>query len=149
MEIRPPSNIFIAWIKPSPTAPSRLASGMRQSWKIISAVSLARIPSLFSFLPALKPLVPRSTAKAVIPCLSPFSPVRAITTAMSPLLPWVMKFLVPLSTHSSPSFTAVVAIPPESEPVLCSVMPHAPIHSPEANLGNQRCFCSSLPKLRM
>ena len=27
-------------------------------------------------------------------------------------------------------------IPPESEPVLCSVIPQAPIHSPEASLGS-------------
>ncbi len=39
----------------------------RQSSKISSQVLLARMPSLSSFLPTVKPGVPRSTRKAVMP----------------------------------------------------------------------------------
>ena len=52
------------------------ASGMRQLSKISSVVSLARIPSLFSFLPAAKPGVSRSTINAVLLFLVRGSPVR-------------------------------------------------------------------------
>ena len=54
----------------------------------------------------------------------------------------VIKFLQPFKIQLSPSFIAVVAIPPASEPVLCSVKPQAPIHSPVANLGNHLSFCN-------
>ena len=50
-------------------------------------VSDARIPNLFSFLPAENPGVPRSTTIADIPLESPISPVLTITTATSPDLP--------------------------------------------------------------
>ena len=87
IEILPPSKTFIACLNPVPTSPMRLASGIIQLSKIISAVSLARIPSLFSFLPALKPAVPRSTIKDVELFFALGSPVRQTTTAISPLLP--------------------------------------------------------------
>src|SRR5688572_6026818 len=143
IEILPPSNIFIACLKPSPTLPRRLESGMVQFSKIISAVSEARMPSLFSFLPPLKPAVPLSTTKAVALSFVLGSPVRQITTATSPLFPWVIQFFVPLMVQLSPSRTAVHFILPASLPVLGSVKPQAPIHSADASLGSQRCFCSS------
>src|SRR5260221_684654 len=68
IEIRPPSRIFRLPINPSPSAPSMFSSGTRQSLKITSEVSLARIPSLFSFLPGLKPGVPFSRINALMPC---------------------------------------------------------------------------------
>ena len=76
------------------------AAGIRQPSKNKQAVSEARMPSLFSFLPPLKPGVPFSTINAVMPRESPFSPVRTITTATSPLMACVIKFLDPFSTHS-------------------------------------------------
>src|SRR5690606_23983644 len=109
-------------------------------------VSEARIPSLFSFLPAEKPGVPCSTMKAVTLLLVRTSPVRASITATFPLLPCVIQFLVPFSTHSSPSLVAVQRILPASLPVLASVRPQAPIHWPLASLGRYFFFCSSLPK---
>src|SRR5229473_6513214 len=54
IEMRPPSSTRIASIKPSPSLPSRFSAGTMQSSKIISAVSLALNPSLFSFLPGRK-----------------------------------------------------------------------------------------------
>ncbi len=58
IEILPPSSTRMASMNPSPSAPSRFSSGISQSSKISSLVSLARSPSLFSFLPGRKPLVP-------------------------------------------------------------------------------------------
>src|ERR1035438_9519960 len=49
IEMRPPSSTRIASMKPSPSLPSKFSAGTTQSSKIISAVSLARNPSLFSF----------------------------------------------------------------------------------------------------
>ncbi len=149
MLILPPSKIFIAWMKPCPTSPSTWLWGTRHWSNTNSAVSLHRMPNLFSFLPPEKPGVPRSTTKAVIPLLSKGSPVLARTTATSPEMPWVIQFLVPWSTHSSPSSLATHCIRMASLPVLASVNPQAPIHSPEASLGNHFDFCSCVPKAKM
>src|SRR5215210_6158234 len=149
MEMRPPSNTFMACLKPSPTSPKRFASGTTQASKIISAVSEARIPSLFSFLPPQKPAAPLSTTNVVALFFVRGSPVRQTTTAILPLRPWVIQFLVPLIIQLSPSFVAVHFMLPASLPVLGSVNPQAPIHSAVASLGNHRCFCSLLPKLRI
>ena len=111
---------------------------MIQSEKIISAVSDALIPSLFSFLPDVRPMFPLSIIKAVELFFSPTGPVLKIATAKSPDLPWVIKFLVPFKTHLFPFFTAVDAIFPESDPVLGSVSAHAPIIFPVAS--NLRYF---------
>jgi hypothetical protein len=54
------------------------------------------MPNLSSFLPDENPGVPFSITKADVPRESPFSPVLTITTAMSPLMPCVIKFLEPL-----------------------------------------------------
>ena len=108
--------------------PKTASSPTLQFSKITSAVSLARIPNLSSFLPAFKPGFPRSTIKAVIPLLSNKSPVRAITTTTSPDLPWVIKFLTPFKIQPSPSFLAVHIIRIASLPVFGSVKAQAPIN---------------------
>ena len=64
IEMRPPSRICRAWTKPSPTSPSRRSSETKQFSMITSAVSEARMPSLFSFLPGRKPSIPLSRTKA-------------------------------------------------------------------------------------
>src|SRR5512138_2049983 len=144
IEILPPSNTANACLNPSPTSPKRLASGTIQFSNIISVVSLARIPSLFSFLPPENPLVPLSTTNAVALFFDLGSPVRQITTATSPLLPCVIQFFVPLMIQLSPSRVAIHFMLPASLPVLGSVNPHAPIHSALASFGKYFCFCSSL-----
>src|SRR5690349_8443968 len=149
IEILPPSRTFMACLKPSPTPPILAESGMRQLSKIISAVSLARIPSLFSFFPPLNPLVPRSTIKEVELSRVWGSPVLQITTATSPLLPCVIQLLVPFITQSSPSFWAMHRMFPASLPVLGSVKPQAPIYSAEQSFGRYLFFCSSFPKDKM
>ena len=55
MPMRPASSTCSALTKPCPSTPSSCASGTRQFSKMTSLVSLARMPSLSSFLPARKP----------------------------------------------------------------------------------------------
>ena len=57
----------------------------------------------------------------------------------------VIQFLVPSMTHSSPSRTAFVRIPPGSEPASGSERANAGDHSPLAHCGRKRSFCSSVP----
>src|SRR5690606_22559129 len=114
-----------------------------------SAVSEARMPNLFSFLPAENPGVPFSTINAVTLLLVLGSPVLAKTTATSPDLPCVIQFFVPFKIQSSPSRVAIQRMLPASLPVLASVSPQAPIHSAVASLGKYFFFCSSLPKYKI
>ena len=99
MLMRPPSRVFMACLKPTPSSPSRLASGTRTSSRINSDVSLARRPSLFSCLPARKPFMPFSSTKALMPSALLWpgwgGRVRAITTKMSPTVACVMNVLLP------------------------------------------------------
>ena len=48
-------------------------------------------------------------------------------------------------THSSPSLTALVIMPPGSEPASGSESANAGDHSPDAHLGRKRCLSSSEP----
>ena len=57
----------------------------------------------------------------------------------------MIQFFVPLMTHSSPSRTAVVRIAAGSEPASGSDRQNAGDHSPVAQRGSQRSFCSSVP----
>ena len=61
-------------------------------------------------------------------------------------MPFEMNIFEPLSTYSSPSRFAVVAIPATSDPVPGSVIARAVIVSPLAHSGSHFFFCSSLPK---
>ena len=64
---------------------------------------------------------------------------------------FVMNCLAPLTTHSSvlSSSTALVRMPPASEPELDSVRPKAASDWPATRSGSQRSFCSSVPKVRI
>ena len=64
---------------PSPSAPTRLATGTRALSKITWAVGLAFHPSLRSGAPKLTPGVSLSITRQEMP-LGPSSPVRTITT---------------------------------------------------------------------
>ncbi|MNC32454.1 hypothetical protein D3C75_808070 [compost metagenome] len=75
----------------------------------------------------------------------PVVPVLQTTTTRSDCTPLEMKVLEPVMTYSSPSRTARVLTACRSEPVLGSVMAIEPMASPETILGNQVCFCCSLP----
>ena len=61
------SKVFMATMKPMPSRPSRFAAGTRASSKTSSAVTLARMPILCSFLPKENPGVPFSTMKHEAP----------------------------------------------------------------------------------
>ena len=87
--------------KPCPSSPRSADAGIRQSAKITSLVSLARIPSLFSFLPAVMPGVPCSTMNAEIPRCALARSVTAMTTMTPPIRPWVMKVFAPFSAQPS------------------------------------------------
>ena len=149
MPVRPASSTCSALTKPWPSSPSWASAGTRQSAKITSLVSLARIPSLFSFLPARMPAVPRGTMKAEMPRLPLARSVTAITTITPPILPWVMNVLAPLRTQVSPSRTATVRVPAASLPADGSVRPQAPSISPLASGGRKRAFCASVPNIAM
>ena len=69
----------------------------------------------------------------------------AQTTATSAKVPLVIHIFEPLIIQSSPSFFAVVAMPPGLEPKFASVKPKQPINSPEPNPGSHLFFCSSEP----
>ena len=79
---------------------------MRQLSNSTSLVSLARIPSLSSFLPGAIPGVPFSTMKAEMPLVPAARSVTAITTMMSPTRPCVVNVFDPLSTQQSPARAA-------------------------------------------
>jgi hypothetical protein len=79
------------------------------------------MPSFDSFLPIDSPGVPLGTTNEAWPRWPSSGSTVATTTVTSAIPPFVMKTLVPLSTHSSPSLTAVVRSERTSEPALGSV----------------------------
>ncbi len=146
MEIRPPSRIWRLWIKPLPSGAMRLSAGTRQSAKTTSEVSLARMPSLFSLLPGQKPAVPFSTIRAEIPC-GPFeASVTAMATHTSAWPPLVVNVFAPFSTQPPSRRSALVRVPPASEPASGSVSAQQPSFSPRASGTTYRRLCSSPPK---
>ena len=80
-----------------------------------------------------------------MPFLTAARSVTAMTTAVSAMPPLVMKFFDPFRTQWPPSLTAVVRMPPASEPEPGSVSPQQPTFSPRARGGRKRRFCSALP----
>ena len=79
------------------------------------------MPSFDSFLPWLRPGVPFSITNEAWPRWPSSGAVLATTTWTSAMPPLVMKTLVPLRTHSSPSRVAVVRRLLTSEPACASV----------------------------
>src|SRR3989442_12706009 len=115
----------------------------------ISAVSEARHPVLFSFLPALNPFIPFSRMNAEIPCFPLLLSLTAKTTATSQTEPCVANVLLPFRTHPAPSRTAVERVPDASLPAVGSVRLQAPIFAPFASGTRERRFCSSVPATKM
>ena len=62
---------------------------------------------------------------------------------------FVIHVLLPLTTYSSPSRTAVVRIDCRSDPPPGSVSAIAALISPVAILGSSRVRCSSVPNVKM
>ena len=98
-------------------------------------VELARSPILSSCGPTLTPFMSRVTMKAVSLPRSSAWPVLAKTVKKPARPPLVIQSLLPSSTQSSPSRTAVVLMLAASEPAPGSVRQKAAIISPVASLG--------------
>ena len=157
MATRPSSRVARNWPKPLPRVPSRLASGTRQSSKDSGWVSLACQPSLSYAGSAVKPGVPVGT---MIVEISAFSmpvvelvetPVRAVTVTTDVMSEpeLVMNCLLPLTTHSPSTRSALVFVAPASEPEPGSVRPKPARVCPATRSGSQVCFCSSVPNVRI
>ena len=148
MESLPPSKVCSIIFEPCPTSPSRFSLGTLTSSKKSSEVSLARHIILPCMGIALKPGVPFSTITVENIFLPFSSPETACTVQPFEISeePLVINIFDPLITHSSPSRTAVVFEPRESEPAPGSVRPKLHRPSPVQSCGKYFCFCSSVPK---
>ena len=85
-----------------------------------------------------------STMKADMP-----SSARAASATMDDSSPLVTQALLPLRMYSSPSRWALQEMLRVSLPASGSERDRAPRRSPDAMDGSQRCFCSSVPWVRM
>src|SRR5258708_20637755 len=147
IDTRPPSSTCNVFTKPFPSAPRRFDEGTKQSLKTTSEVSLALMPSLFSFLPGRKPAFPFSRMKAEIP----FDPLALSVTAMathtSAEWPFLVNVFAPLRIQP-PSFrVATHLVPPASHPASSSVSHQQPRFFPFASGVTYFLRCSSLPNL--
>jgi hypothetical protein len=82
-------------------------------------------------------------------CLGTSQLVRARHSAQSDHQAPVVQTLEPLTTHSSPSRTAVVRAPATSDPPLGSERNCIHSSSPRRMAGTCRRFCSSVPSSRI
>src|SRR5437867_3578477 len=73
----------------------------------------------------------------------------AKTSASFDTEPFEIHIFRPRTTHESPSRFALVRIFVASLPTSGSVRPKHPMTSPLQSDGSQRCFCSSVPNLRL
>ncbi len=61
------------------------------------------------------------------------------------MVPWVTKVFTPSMTYASPSRSAVVSMPAASLPWPGSVLPSAPMSSPDATPSRSHSFWASVP----
>src|SRR4051794_38412484 len=136
------SKVAIAPAKPCLVSisgePRRFSAGTRQSVKVMTAVSEARIPSLCSSRSTFMPGVPFWTTNDLIAARPSDLSSVAQTTTLSARSPEVTKIFSPLRMYSSPSLRAVVDRFAESEPMPGSVIAIA------AHVMPKRASCSSL-----
>ena len=117
-------------------------------------VELARSPILSSCGPTLTPVMSRVTMKAVSLPRSSGLPVLAKTVKKLARPPLVIHSLLPLSTQSSPSRTAVVLTPAASEPGAGLGEAEGGDHLPGGELGvaaraaARRCRRAAAPACR-
>src|SRR5467141_322537 len=91
----------------------------------------------------------RSRTNAVMPFASFEGSPCANTSASFDTDPLEIHIFRPRSVHESPSRFALVRSFVASLPTSGSVRPKQPMTSPLQRDGSQRCFCSSVPNLRM
>ena len=101
--------------------PSRYSTGIRQSSRTTSAVCDARMPSFVFLLALAQAGCPRADHEGGLAAVPSSGSTVATTTWTSAMPPLVMKTLVPLRTHSSPSSFAVLFRLLTSEPACGSV----------------------------
>ncbi len=118
------------------------SAGIRQSSNASCEVTEARSDILPLCSKVEKPFVPRSTRN---PRTMPSS--LAQTTATSAMEPLVIHAFAPFKTYESPSFFAVVRIPPGLDPKSGSVSPKQPSACAEASFGIQWSLCSFEPNV--
>ena len=134
-------------VHPSSTSPMRSESGTRTSLRNSWQNSLD--PFSISMRWMSRPCWRMGSMKTVRPrCFGTSQFVRARQRPQSDHHAPVVQILDPLSTHSSPSRTALVRAPATSEPPLGSERNCIQISSPFKMAGMCRRFCSSVPKSR-
>ncbi len=112
------SKVFMAVMKPVPSRPRRFSTGTRQSSKMSSRVTEARIPILSSFFPKLNPGVPFSTTMT----LAPRGPLVGVGEGHhrvdlrlsgigDPLLGAVQDVVIPVPDGRGPNSTGIGAGP--------------------------------------
>src|SRR5262245_2284672 len=133
-----------------PISPTTFDAGTRTSSRISSPVSMPRTPILSLVRPTDTPGHESSTLKhEMSSCLRESAgPVLANTQYQSACTTPDIQHLVPLSTQSSPSTTALVRIPTTSLPACGSDNPKPARSRPSATARTYRCRCSSLPAIR-
>ena len=127
------------------TCPAIGNRGTRQSVKITSPVSLARMPELVLLLSdaeTRRAFFDDERRNAVLRAVRSVTAMATQTWAKCAL---VVNVLAPLITQPSPSCTAMVRVPAASDPASGSVSDQQPIHSPVASFGIYLRRCSSLP----
>ena len=118
-----------------------------QSVKITSLVSLARRPSLFSFLPGLNPGVPFSMMNAEIPWLFFDGIGDGHAHADVGVMAVGGESFRAVDDPAAVRFAALVRVPPASEPASGSVSDQQPSFFPCASGITYFFFCSSVPNL--
>ena len=135
----------MASMNPRPASPSNWSAGTKQSSSDSPAVSLARMPSLFSLRPGVRPGAPRSTMKAEMPWAPFAASVTAMTTNVSARVACVVKVLEPFRRHPPSTRRALVRRLPASLPAPDSVRAQAPRRRPAARGGSQRVRWAPVP----
>jgi len=82
-----------------------------------------------------------------MPCAPFDGSVTAMATQTPAEWPLVVKVFAPFSTQLSPRRSAVVRVPPASEPAPGSVSDHAPSIFPAVSCGRYFLRCASVPNL--
>ena len=114
-----------------------------------SEESLDRRPS-FPWIPWLPYFcLSRSSRNAAIPLWPLVASVCANTSASPLTLPLLIHIFRPRRIQSAPSRVADVLSFVASLPTSGSVRPKQPISLPLQSAGRKRCFCASVPHLRM
>ncbi|MNP38045.1 hypothetical protein D3C76_1315300 [compost metagenome] len=147
--MRPPSRLDRAIDRLFPRAPNKLASGIRQSFKVTAQVSDARMPILCSLRSTVKPGVSVGTRNADKPFLPSSGSVTAKTMASLARLPLLTNCFAPLITHWPSRSSARVRRLCASDPACGSVRQKQPIACPLARSVSQNSFCACVPNFRI